>query len=216
MLEQEIQEMETTAKTVEEAIEVGLHELDAARDEVEVEVLNPGKPGFLGIRSELARVRIRKLSANEDVSSKSMETVSKILEMMNVSAVATLSSAFDSEAGGPLIDIEGEDSGLLIGRRGETLRAYQFIVNIIVNNNRQGPVRVTLDVEQYRSRRQASLEEMARRTSERVIASGRPVYLEPMTPADRRIVHMALADNPRVTTESNGRGSGRGVVISPV
>lgn len=216
MLESEIQEMEMTAKTVEEAIEVGLHELDAARDEVEVEVLNPGKPGFLGIRSELARVRIRKLSDNEGASSKAMETVSKLLELMNVSAVSTLSSAFDPEAGGPLIDIEGEDSGLLIGRRGETLRAYQYIVNIIVNNNRDQSVRVTLDVEQYRSRRQSSLKEMARRTAERVVASGRPVPLEPMTPADRRIIHMALSDNPRVTTESNGRGSGRGVVINPV
>ena len=216
MLENEMQEMEMTAKTVEEAIEVGLHELDAARDEVEVEVLNPGKPGFLGIRSELARVRIRKLSDNEGASSKAMETVSKLLELMNVSAVSTLSSAFDPEAGGPLIDIEGEDSGLLIGRRGETLRAYQFIVNIIVNSNRDQSVRVTLDVEQYRNRRQFSLKEMARRTAERVVASGRPVPLEPMTPADRRIVHMALSDNPRVTTESNGRGSGRGVVISPV
>ena len=216
MLENEIQEMEMTAKTVEEAIEVGLHELDAARDEVEVEVLNPGKPGFLGIRSELARVRIRKLSDNEGASSKAMETVSKLLELMNVSAVSTLSSAFDPEAGGPLIDIEGEDSGLLIGRRGETLRAYQFIVNIIVNSNRDQSVRVTLDVEQYRNRRQSSLKEMARRTAERVVASGRSGPLEPMTPADRRIVHMALSDNPRVTTESNGRGSGRGVVISPV
>ena len=207
--------MEMTAKTVEEAIEVALHELDAARDEVEVEVLSPGRPGFLGIRSEMARVRIRKLSAHEDGGSKAMETVSKILELMNVSALATLSSAYDEEAGGPLVDIEGEDSGLLIGRRGETLRAYQFIVNVIVNRGRDEPVRVMLDVEQYRSRRQSALKDLARRVAEKVAATGRPVMLEPMPPADRRIVHMALADHPRVTTESNGRGPERRVAISP-
>jgi spoIIIJ-associated protein len=206
---------EISAKTVDEALEVAMHELDAGRDEVEVEVLSRGKTGFLGIGSEPARVRVRKLSAKENAGTKAMEMLSKLMGYMRASAVCTLRSAHDPDTGGPQIDIEGEDSGLLIGRRGETLRALQFIVSLMVNKGRDEPVRVLLDVEEYRSRRQRALGELARRVAERVASTGRPVTLEPMPPAERRIVHVTLADHPRVTTQSTGYGVARRVAISP-
>ncbi len=192
-----------------------MHDLDAARDEVEVEVLSRGKPGFLGIGAEPARVRVRKLSVSENAGARAMEVLNKLLDTMNVSATATLRSAHDSQTGGPQIDLEGDDSGLLIGRQGETLRSLQYVVNLLVNQDRTETVRVTLDVEQYRDRRNKALTEMARRVAEKVDASGRPITLEPMSPAERRVVHMALANHPRVTTESTGFGMGRRISISP-
>ena len=204
-----------TAKTVDEAIEVAMHELDAARDEVEVEVLSRGKTGFLGIGSELAKIRVRKLSAQEDVGPRTMGVVSKILELMGASAVCTLRNAHDPQSGGPQVDIEGEDAGLLIGRRGETLRSLQFIVNIIVNRSKEESVRVLLDVEEYRLRRQRALEELAERVAYKVASTGRSIALEPMPPAERRIVHLTLSENSAVNTESSGFGTGRRVSINP-
>lgn len=179
-----------------------------------MEVLNPGKQGFLGIGGELARVRVRKLSEVDGSASLSMEIVMKILSYLKTSANCTLRSAFDEESGGPLIDIDGTDSGLLIGRRGETLRAFQLLVNLIVNNKRDTGVRVSLDVEQYRARRDIALKELARKVAQRVATYGRSVTLEPMTPAERRVVHVALADDRRVSTESTGYGSNRRVTIA--
>ena len=204
-----------TAKTVDEAIEVAMHELDAAREEVEVEVLSRGKPGFLGIGSEQARVRVRKLTDQEDAGPITMGVLSKILDLLGTSALCTLRNAHDPESGGPQIDIEGDDAGLLIGRRGETLRALQFVVNIIVNKTRDKSVRVLLDVEEYRSRRERSLSELANRVATRVSSSGRSISLEPMPPMERRIVHITLADHTRVVTESTGWGASRRVSINP-
>ncbi len=212
---EEPQTQVVTAKTVDEAIEVAMHELDAARDEVEVEVLSRGKTGFLGIGSELAKIRVRKLTAQEDAGPRTMGVVSKILELLGSSAVCTLRNAHDPQSGGPQIDIEGDDAGLLIGRRGETLRALQFVVNVIVNKDREDSVRVLLDVEEYRARRQRALSELAERVADKVAATGRSITLESMPPAERRIIHLALADNPRVTTESTGWGTDRRVSINP-
>ena len=94
-----------------------MHELDVGRDEIEIEVLNSGRTGFLGIGSELAKIRARRLSSHEDAGSRAMEVVSQILSHLSASATCTLKSAHSEESGGPLIDIDGDDSGLLIGRR---------------------------------------------------------------------------------------------------
>jgi spoIIIJ-associated protein len=145
-----------------------------------------------------------------------MEIVNKILAATGTQTITTLKSAHDQDAGGPSIDITGEDSGLLIGRRGETLRALQFLVNLIVRNHlKEDAVRVVLDVERYKERRNNSLTDMALRVADKVVGTGRAVSLEPMPPAERRVVHMALADHPRVSTESSGLGDSRKVVIAP-
>ena len=132
---------------------------------------------------------------------------------MNVSR--TLRSANDPDVGGPIIDLSGEDSGLRIGRRGQTLQSLQFLVNLIVRKKYGDEVRVALDVERYRERRESSLRDMASKVASRVAASSRSVTLEPMSPADRRIVHTTLTDFPGVATESSGVGDDRKVTILP-
>ncbi|MDA1128557.1 MAG: protein jag [Chloroflexi bacterium] len=243
---EELTEITMSARTVDEAIELALKELDVDRDEAEVEILSRGKTGFLGIGSEVARVRARKLSAggasrttpepaatnsgpapaatapvspgvsaaSDTAAAAALTSVGRILEAAGVNVTRTLRAANDPETGGPIIDLAGEDSGLLIGRRGQTLQALQFLVNMIVRKEFDG-VRVMLDVENYRQRRESSLRDMATKVAERVAQTGRGITLEPMPPADRRIIHTTLTDHPGVTTESTGEGEGRKVMVMP-
>ena len=225
---EDITEIVMSAPTVEEAIELGLKELDAARDEAEVEILGRGKTGFLGIGSVPARVRVKRISVgrndagvptateNGDTTAAGVASaaVGRILEAAGVNVSRTLRSANDPESGGPIIDLSGEDSGLLIGRRGQTLQALQFLVNLIVRRQFEG-VRVVLDVENYRQRRENQLKDMATKVAERVAQTNRSITLEPMPPADRRIIHTSLTDHPGVSTESTGEGEGRKVTILP-
>jgi len=220
-------EIVMSAPTVDEAIELGLKELDADRDEAEVEILSKGKTGFLGIGSESARVRVTRISAGRNdagvattaegeatAAGVATAAVGRILEAAGVNVSRTLRAANDPESGGPIIDLAGEDSGLLIGRRGQTLQALQFLVNLIVRKQFEG-VRVVLDVENYRQRRESQLRDMAEKVAERVAQTNRSITLEPMPPADRRIIHTSLTDNPEVSTESTGEGEGRKVTIMP-
>ena len=222
-----MEEIVRSARTVEEAIELALKELDADRDEAEVEILSRGKTGFLGIGSELAQVKVSRVSKNRTTSGVpsasegdataaglATDAVGRILEAAGVNVTRTLRAANDLESGGPIIDLTGEDSGLLIGRRGQTLQALQFLVNLIVRRQFDG-VRVVLDVENYRQRREASLREMASKIAERVAQTNRSITLEPMPPADRRIIHTSLTNHPIVSTESTGEGDSRKVTILP-
>ena len=222
-----MEEIVRSARTVDEAIELALKELDADRDEAEVEILSRGKTGFLGIGSELAQVKVTRISADRNdagvpttsagettAAGVATDAVGHILEAAGVNVTRILRSAHDPESGGPIIDLAGEDSGLLIGRRGQTLQALQFLVNLIVRKQFDG-VRVVLDVENYRQRREASLREMATKIAERVAQTNRSITLEPMPPADRRIIHTTLTDHPSVATESTGEGEGRKVTIRP-
>ncbi len=138
-----------------------------------------------------------------------------ILTTAGVEVNCVVRTAHDPVVGGPVIDVIGEDSGLLIGRRGQTLHSLQFIVNLIVRNEFGEGVRVALDVEHYRQRREASLKDMAYKVAERVTQTGRSITLEPMSAADRRIIHVSLADRPGVSTESVGYGDDRKVSIIP-
>ena len=194
---------------------MALKELDADRDEAEVEVLSKGKSGFLGIGGELARVRVTKIPQGGNAAALATEAVSRILQSAGVNVSRTLRAANDPDLGGPVIDLSGEDSGLLIGRRGQTLQSLQFLVNLIVRKKFGYEVRVTLDVEGYRQRRESSLRDMAVKVAGRVIQTSRSITLEPMSPADRRIVHTSLTDHPGVTTESMGVGDNRKVTIIP-
>ena len=221
--------LEMTARTVEEAIELALKELDVDRDEAEVEVLSRGKAGFLGIGAELARVRVSPLSAGVAPSAGASPAqpgertpaalataaVAQILDAAGVNVTRTLRSAHDADAGGPVIDLAGEDSGLLIGRRGQTLQALQFLVTLIVRRQMGEDVRVVLDVENYRQRRETSLRDMAAKVASRVAQTNRSITLEPMSPADRRIIHTSLSQHPGVRTESAGEGENRKVTIMP-
>ena len=224
---EEATEIIMSARTVDEAIELGLKELDADRDEAEVEILSRGKAGFLGIGAEVARVRVTRISTGRNAAGMpttgegettaagvATAAVGRILEAAGVNVTRTLRAANDPESGGPIIDLAGEDSGLLIGRRGQTLQALQFLVNLIVRKQFEG-VRVVLDVENYRQRREFQLRDMATKVAARVTQTNRSITLEPMPPADRRIIHTSLTDNPDVSTESTGEGEGRKVTIMP-
>jgi spoIIIJ-associated protein len=241
-----------TGRTVEEAEELALAALDADRSEVEVEILNRGRQGFLGIGGELAEVRVT-LLAGSNVAEAPIETdddddvidddgdvaeaapattpvelitadtpagaavqaVERILQHVGAEVDVNLRSEHDEFAGGPVIDISGPDSGLLIGRRGNTLQSLQFIVQSIVRQQLDQDIRVALDVEQYRQRREDSLREMADRVADRVAQTGRSITLEPMTPSDRRVIHLYLEERGGVRTESVGYGEGRKVQIIP-
>ena len=208
-----MREIVITAKTVEEAIELGLRELDVDRAEAEIDVISRGKAGILGIGSEPARVRVTRIDTPSDVVKTTSEVIDNIISLLGVEVVSTLTQVEREDLGGPVFEIEGDDAGLLIGRRGDTLKALQFLVKYLVSQKLNANVNMLVDVEGYQDRRYQSLMSMARRVAQRVTDSGRPITLEPMPPNERRIVHMALADHPRVTTESAGSGSSRQVVV---
>ncbi len=149
------------------------------------------------------------------VAGLALVALNNILSTSGVNVTCSVRTADDPEVGGPVIDISGDDSGLLIGRRGQSLQSLQFIVNLIVRKEFGESVRVVLDVERYRQRREESLRDMATKVAERVTQTGRGITLEPMSAADRRIVHLSLADREDVSTESVGFGEERKVSIFP-
>ena len=203
-----------TGKTTEEAIEIALKELDVDRAAVEIDVVSRGKSGILGIGSEPARVRVTLLEEPTDVVKVTTEVLENIISALGVSAVVNLKQAHREDLDGPVFEIEGEDSGLLIGRRGETLRSLQFLVKFIVSRRLEARANLMVDVEGYQERRYQTLKDLAQRVAQRVANTGQSVTLEPMPPDERRIVHLALADHPSVATESMGVGPERQVVVS--
>ncbi len=208
---------EVTGRTVEESIEIALEQLGADRDQVEIDVVSQGRGGILGFGAEPARIRVKLLSPPSGLIATSKLIVDNLLRTMDASATTSMrtnGSSDNDDENIVEIDIEGDDSGLLIGRRGETLRALQFIVNLIVNQRTEG--RVMLDIEGYRERRYASLRTLASQVAERVTNTGRSVTLEPMASNERRIIHMTLSEHPQVITESTGIGASRKITISPV
>jgi len=210
-----VRTIETTAKTPEEAIEIALKELDVDRADVEVDVVSRGKSGILGIGGESARVRVSVLEQPPDVVTATTEILQKLISLMGVSATITLQQAEREDVGGPAFDIDGDDSGLLIGRRGETLRALQFVVSYLAGRRLDDRANLFIDVGGYQERRYESVTTLAQRVAQRVASSGQAITLEPMPPNERRVVHMALADYPGVSTISTGEREGRRVVVEP-
>ena len=205
--------VETSAKSPEEAVEIALKELGVELKDVEVDVVSPGKSGILGIGGEPARVRVTVLDKPPDVVATTTEILQDLISLMGVSATVTLREAEREDVGGPAFDIDGDDSGLLIGRRGETVRALQFLVSFMAGQRLGERVNLFVDVAGYQERRYESITNLAHRVARRVAASGRSIALEPMPPNERRVVHMALADHADVSTASTGEGDGRKVVV---
>ena len=143
------------------------------------------------------------------------DVLSTLLNKMGVSADVYLREPYTGDDEGPVFEIEGDDSGLLIGTRGETLRSLQFIVSFLVSRRMGERTNLMVDVEGYQQRRYDSVANLARRVAQRVAQRGRSIPLEPMPPNERRQVHMALADRSDVETESDGYGDRRKVVIHP-
>jgi len=214
-----MESVEVSAKTEEEAIAIALAELGLSRSEVEVVVVKKGKAGIFGFGSEEVRVRVTPLGqkpegeVGEDIAGMAKGVLQDILSLMNVPASVVLDKSDAGEAGNIPLDIKGEDLGILIGRRGETLSALQYVINLIVSRRLKSRVGVVVDVEGYRQRRYESLRLLARRLAEQVKSTGRSVTLEPMPPNERRIIHLELKDNPDVTTQSIGLGEERKIAI---
>ena len=207
--------IETSGKTVEEAIEIGLNELDVNRAEVEIEVVSKGKTGILGIRSESAKVILTIVEKPTDLVKVATDTLQKLIARMDVSVFVNLMNVHNEEIGGPSFEIDGEDAGLLIGRKGQTMRSLQFIAAMISSNKLEDNVRIDLDVAGYKSRRYDSLANLAYKVAGQVVDTGSSITLEPMPANERRIIHVTLADDERVSSVSSGRGDSRKVTINP-
>lgn len=150
-----------------------------------------------------------------EVVKQGYDVLSTLLNKMGVTADVYLREPYTGDDEGPVFEIEGDDSGLLIGTRGETLRALQFIVSFLVSRRMGERTNLMVDVEGYQQRRYDSVANLARRVAQRVAQRGRSIPLEPMPPNERRQVHMALADRDDVVTDSEGYGDRRKVVIHP-
>lgn len=200
--------IEKTGKSVQEAVNLALEELQADRDSVEIEVLDEGSKGLFGIGGKMARVRVTlDLSQSDDARLFLMD----VFEKMKISV--DIESEEDPEA--VQINIRGKDSGIIIGRRGETLDALQYLTSLVVNKNKEEYKRVTIDIENYRQKREETLVRLANRLAERVSRYRKNVTLEPMNSFERRIIHSSLQNNKYVETYSVGEEPNRKVVISP-
>ncbi len=214
--------LEMSGKTVEEAIQRALAELGVSREEVKVTVLKEGRHGVLGLGAEEARIRVEPLvpipKKESDIADAAKGILEALLSMMGVTAsvVSPARSFVEGEATAPIaFDIKGDDLGILIGRHGQTLSCLQYIVRLIVGHQTEAWVPIIVDVEGYKQRRYEAVQALAWRIAEQVKAGGEPFTLEPMSAYERRIIHLALAEHPDVTTQSIGEGEARKVVILP-
>jgi spoIIIJ-associated protein len=196
---------------------------------VEVTVVKEGKHGILGLGAEEAVVKVKPRedaaetpdSAAENMDEIAQETLKTLLECMGIEAAVdcgTKPQLGGGEGADEVItlDVTGDDLGILIGRRGQTLSSLQYVVRLIVAHQTQARVPIVIDVEGYKQRRYEALQALAQRMAEQVKSRGRPFTLEPMLAYERRIIHLTLADDPDVTTESVGEGESRKVVITPL
>ncbi len=216
--------LEFAGKSVDEAIEKGLAELGLARAAVTVEILNEGSRGLLGLGSGEARVRLTPQSepaaalpaTTDGASAAAKEILETLLRGMGLNAhvqVMPDENAEDDRAF--VLNIVGDDLGVLIGRRGETLRDLEYLTRLMVGHKGDQSTRLVVDVEGYRMRRERSLRELAKRMADRVQSNRQPITLEAMPPNERRIVHLSLRDHLTVKTQSIGEGDHRRVMIIP-
>ncbi len=201
--------IEVSGRTEDEAIEAALEQLAMTRDEVSVEVVERAKAGFLGLKSTPAVVRVTYESTQSTA-----ERVESFLEGLFVRMGVEASPTIDQGSGGISVNLTGEDPGVLIGRRGETLDAIQHLTNYVVNRGSSDRVRVSIDTENYRARRNEALEHLAQKVAGKVAKYRRNMTLEPMNSYERHIIHTALQDFENITTYSVGSEPSRRVVVS--
>ncbi len=202
--------IEVEAKTVNDAITDALVQLGVTSDQIEYEVIEKGSSGFLGINSKQAKIRVRKKFCPED---EIREFLSKVFDAMGL-VVEIIITSDEEEENVFNVDMIGDDMGVLIGKRGQTLDALQYLTNLAVNKRLDTNVRVKLDTEDYRRRRKETLENLAKNVAAKVKRTGQPVELEPMNPYERRVIHYALQNDRYVTTHSEGEGPERHVIVS--
>ncbi len=241
--------LEVIAQTVEDAIARGLTQLGIPREAVEVEILDSGSKGFLGLGGRQARIRLTlkdgvtaqpvadliddvledEMPADEPViplddeaTKRALEVgqqvVSELLDKMKVKAEVTtryVPPTDEKDQAIVLVEVQGNDLSILIGRRSEVLNALQYISSLIVSKEIGHWVPMMIDVQGYRTRRERQLRVLARRMAEQAIHTGKRQVLEPMPPSERRIIHLELRSHPEVETESQGEEPYRKVTILP-
>ncbi len=210
-----MKELEVSGKSVDEAIQTALEQLGVSEDEVEVTVLKKGRSGVLGMGVEEAKIKVRlKLepSGKADAAEVAKEVLKTLINLMKITAEVSVLQENEGEL--PVtLNIEGEDLGVLIGRRGQALASLQYVVRLIVAEKMKVWIPINVDIAGYKKRRYESLQNLALRLAEQVKRSRRLIMLEPMPADERRIIHLALADHPDVTTQSMGEGDMRKVAI---
>ncbi|MEA3253453.1 MAG: RNA-binding cell elongation regulator Jag/EloR [Chloroflexota bacterium] len=203
--------LEITAGTLEEAMEEAEQQLGISRERLETEVIKDGKPGIFGMGGGKVVIRVKPSSHPEqNVAEVATEVLEKLLDLMGVVGVVETSSS-----GVPVaLNIEGDDLGILIGRRGQTLSCLQYIVRLMTAGRLKAWFPLNIDVCGYKERRYVSLQKLALRLAEQVKLRHRDITLEPMPPDERRMIHLTLTDYPDIATHSIGEGEDRKVVIS--
>lgn len=204
-----LKSIEVSGKSEDEAIQSALDQLGLGRDEVSVEIVERAKAGFLGLKSTPAIVRV---TYESDVSN--TERVEKFLTGLFVRMGVRAKPVIAEAEGVISVNLTGEDPGVLIGRRGETLDAIQHLTNYVINSGATGRVRVNIDTENYRERRNEALEHLAEKVASKVVKYRRNMTLEPMNSYERHIIHTALQDKENVTTYSIGTEPNRRIVVA--
>lgn len=200
--------IEVSAKTVSDAITEACQKLTVTSDKLEYEVVDEGSAGFLGLGSKPAVIKARVKSSVEDTAK---DFLKEVFDAMDLTVVVNVK--YDEVDNSMEIDLSGDEMGVLIGKRGQTLDSLQYLVSLVVNKNVENYIRVKVDTENYRQRRKETLENLAKNISYKVKRTKRPVSLEPMNPYERRIIHSALQNDKYVTTHSEGDEPFRHVVV---
>lgn len=201
--------IEVSAKTVNDAIIEACQKLGVTSDKMEHEVMEEGSAGFLGIGSKPAVIKAWVKCSIED---EAKNFLNEVFAAMNMTVVVGVK--YDAEEKSMDIELSGDEMGVLIGKRGQTLDSLQYLVSLVVNKNAEEYIRVKVDTENYRERRKETLENLARNIAYKVKRTKRPVSLEPMNPYERRIIHSALQNDKYVTTHSEGEEPFRRVVVT--
>ena len=201
--------IEVSAKTVEDALTDASVQLGITSDQLEYEIVEKGSSGFLGIGSKNAVIRVKVKSSIEDEVKKFLTSV---FNAMNMEVEIIINKNEDEK----FLDVElkGDDMGVLIGKRGQTLDSLQYLTSLAINKHRDEYYKVKIDTEDYRKRRKDTLENLAKNIAYKVKRTKRPVSLEPMNPFERRVIHSALQNDRYVTTHSEGEEPYRHVVVT--
>lgn len=203
--------MEFKGKTVEEAVTAASVELGIVSSELEYEVVDKGSAGFLGLGAKPAVIKARKMEQSKNIVDKTNDYLNQLFKAMDIETEVTID--YSEENNSMNINLEGPEMGILIGKRGQTLDALQYLISLFVNKESENYIRVKLDTENYRARRKDTLENLAKNIAFKVKRSRRSVTLEPMNPYERRIIHSALQNDKYVATKSEGEEPYRKVVV---
>ena len=202
--------IEISAKTIDDAVTAACQQFAITSDKLEYEVVEEGKAGILGFGAKPAIIKARVKATLEDIVK---DFLKDVFAAMNVEVVVNID--YNEEEKLMNIDLTGDDMGMLIGKRGQTLDSLQYLVSLVANKDTEDYVRVKVDTENYRERRKATLENLAKNMAHKVKRIRKSVSLEPMNPYERRIIHAGLQDDKYVTTHSEGDEPYRRVVITP-